>query len=258
MINQDLNNHLHVYRYGRGIKLINPNQHSQDKHYDIGHTLETLLQLPLCIHFTDSNHKIKKINETTASICGFISAEDAIEKSMLSVSEKKSGLQVFENCNKVMTDNKTKIFEVNVIRKDQIINECISIKMPWYNNENKIMGVFGCTIVLGKQSIADSMETIAKFNFLNNSSLNLINIPHSPKMLLPGISIADVYLSKQEVRCLQLLITGKTSKLIGQALQLSARTVEHYLANIKLKLGVKTKAQLIEKVIQEIWPDILN
>ena len=81
-------------------------------------------------------------------------------------------------------------------------------------------------------------------------------IPHS-KNIMPGFHINDVCFSKQEIKCLRLLIAGKTIKLIGQHLSLSPRTVEFYLDNIKRKLNVKTKSELIEKVVQCIWTEIL-
>jgi DNA-binding CsgD family transcriptional regulator len=80
----------------------------------------------------------------------------------------------------------------------------------------------------------------------------LIKQTQSRKEIVPGILIDNIYLSKQEIHCLRHLITGKTFKLIGQALQLSPRTVEHYIENIKRKLNVKTRQELIEKVIQQI------
>jgi DNA-binding CsgD family transcriptional regulator len=40
-------------------------------------------------------------------------------------------------------------------------------------------------------------------------------------------------------------------------MNLSSRTIEHYLDHIKRKLNVKTKSELIEKIIQRIWPEIL-
>ncbi len=56
-------------------------------------------------------------------------------------------------------------------------------------------------------------------------------------------------LTKREIDCLQLLVKGKAAREIGEILNLSKRTVEFYLANIKSKLFVSSKSDLIEKVI---------
>ena len=43
---------------------------------------------------------------------------------------------------------------------------------------------------------------------------------------------------------LPLLIDGKTARQIGETLYLSHRTVEHHIANIYAKLGVRTRAEV--------------
>lgn len=52
-------------------------------------------------------------------------------------------------------------------------------------------------------------------------------------------------LSARELEVLELLRTGKTTKEIAVALQLSARTVDIHRANMKKKLGLRTGAELI-------------
>jgi DNA-binding CsgD family transcriptional regulator len=54
-----------------------------------------------------------------------------------------------------------------------------------------------------------------------------------------------VQLSTQQRRCLMLLAEGKSTKEIAAVLQLSARTVEHYIAKIRHILGCKTSKELI-------------
>ncbi len=51
-------------------------------------------------------------------------------------------------------------------------------------------------------------------------------------------------LSKREQLCITYLTHGYTAIETGQALHLSQRTVEKYIANIKEKLCCKTKIQL--------------
>jgi DNA-binding NarL/FixJ family response regulator len=59
-------------------------------------------------------------------------------------------------------------------------------------------------------------------------------------------SLDDVStLSVRELQVLELLRTGKTTKEIATALDLSARTVDIHRANIKRKLGLRSGAELI-------------
>jgi len=59
-------------------------------------------------------------------------------------------------------------------------------------------------------------------------------------------------LSKRERQCLQLILANKTASEMGDLLNLSSRTVEHYLENAKDKLGVLTRSKLIE-ITQKLY-----
>jgi DNA-binding CsgD family transcriptional regulator len=72
------------------------------------------------------------------------------------------------------------------------------------------------------------------FSFLSLAGLNL-----------PTKS-GNVRLTKREVDCLFHMAQGKISKEIAQALNISTRTVEFYIASIKKKTGLYNKSRLIE------------
>lgn len=63
--------------------------------------------------------------------------------------------------------------------------------------------------------------------------------------------------SNQEKSCIKLILQGKTFKEIGNSLDLSYRTVEHYFENIKNKLNCLTKSEMMEKFQQLKLLDIL-
>lgn len=65
-----------------------------------------------------------------------------------------------------------------------------------------------------------------------------------------GGEYGDLYLTRREMDCILRVVQGKTIITIATELKLSPRTVEFYLKNVKSKLRCRTKAQLIEKVIQ--------
>lgn len=56
----------------------------------------------------------------------------------------------------------------------------------------------------------------------------------------------DIYATKQECLCLDLLSKGLTEKETAAVLNLSVRTVESYLNNLKNKLNCKYKSRLLE------------
>lgn len=52
-------------------------------------------------------------------------------------------------------------------------------------------------------------------------------------------------LSNRELECLFLILRGKTAKQIAEIMDLSKRTVEFYIENIKNKFGCNTKSDLL-------------
>ncbi|USQ13984.1 helix-turn-helix transcriptional regulator [Legionella lytica] len=59
----------------------------------------------------------------------------------------------------------------------------------------------------------------------------------------------NITLTNRECDCLLLTLTGKSAKQVAYQLNISSRTVEEHLNNIKMKFGVFSKTQLIETVI---------
>ncbi len=70
-----------------------------------------------------------------------------------------------------------------------------------------------------------------------------------PKAYPLGEKYGKNYFTRREAQCMMQLLHGKTFKLTAEALNLSPRTVEYYVKNMKDKLGCRTKPQLIERVI---------
>lgn len=55
----------------------------------------------------------------------------------------------------------------------------------------------------------------------------------------------DFLLTNRERDCLKKLLSGKTAKMAAKELNISSRTVESHLGNLKKKLHVRTKYELI-------------
>lgn len=66
-----------------------------------------------------------------------------------------------------------------------------------------------------------------------------------------GNKYPGIYFTKTEVQCLECFIAGFTNRKTAEALNLSDRTVEFYLNNMKEKLTCSTKKQLIEKFLNQ-------
>jgi DNA-binding CsgD family transcriptional regulator len=125
--------------------------------------------------------------------------------------------------------------DLEVIRFQQIkvINEpftsctgakmmAISIKTPLLTATQKVVGVAGISII---QPAGEFLS-----NFANEYSL-----------------------TKKQLDCLLHLVKGRTVKEIAKKLNLSHRTVGHYLDTIKFKMNCECKSEMIEKALRIIY-----
>lgn len=65
-----------------------------------------------------------------------------------------------------------------------------------------------------------------------------------------GNHYPGVYLTRRETQCCLLLLQGLTMLSIADELQLSNRTVEYYISNIKEKLACSRRQDLIAALLQ--------
>lgn len=63
-----------------------------------------------------------------------------------------------------------------------------------------------------------------------------------------GSKYSGTYFTKREADCMFLLLKGKTINSVASILNLSPRTVEYYIKNMKSKLGCRTKFELVDLV----------
>ncbi len=81
-------------------------------------------------------------------------------------------------------------------------------------------------------------------------------IGHSGRAIgIHGVSVLVserclIPLTKQQISCLRLLALGNTYKQIAVELGLSAKTVEHYLDAVKIKLNCESRSDLIMQAIE--------
>jgi DNA-binding NarL/FixJ family response regulator len=82
----------------------------------------------------------------------------------------------------------------------------------------------------------------------------MINTVTHQKMIhgvsIPVSDTCLVFLSTQQSTCLQYFALGFTHKQIGELLEISQKTVEHYLEAVKLKLGCKARSALVMHAVE--------
>lgn len=242
----DASSELQVNRFLNGIKLTKPkiNMDNQNVLQDgvyTGQTVSTLLKFPCSIYFDNVHGSIQQLNEHNVELCGFDSSARAIGKKYFSSFHPQTTHLLLKNDHRVMKTEKMEICEENLHQFDYPIKHALSIKMPWYNNQNKIAGLFGFSIILGKNTLADSLALIAKMGLF---------IPIENLIASIGCEMKGMYLSKQQKLCGQLLLTGISTKEIARRMKLSPRTVESYVDNLKTKFKCHNKTELIIKLYE--------
>lgn len=94
-------------------------------------------------------------------------------------------------------------------------------------------------IVLNTEQISSQVE----LNLLQNKQVKRDLIL---KMLMPK----EQFLSANEIKCVELILEGKTAKEIAKILALSYRTIEDRINALKIKFNAKNKADLIVKLVK--------
>jgi PAS domain S-box-containing protein len=129
----------------------------------------------------------------------------------------------------------------------------LTSKSPLYDVERKIIGILGVSADITE--LKKSEEILNRANDKTKSDerpfrlQDVLKSIKAKKYFLTG-EYEDIYLTKRQAECAYCLANGKTVKETGKLLGLSYRTIEFYLENVKVKLGVNTRSELISKLIE--------
>ncbi|MFI4919338.1 MAG: LuxR C-terminal-related transcriptional regulator [Legionellales bacterium] len=229
----EINEAYYFYQFRNGIKLVRPDEPVV---YAPEHTLADIMKLPFSVYLLNQDGNTMKMNDEGADACGFDSPIQSVGKSLFDVSKEESAQKLIMNCSEVMQSNQVRLFEEINSRKDNLTQQFLSVKTPWYGADNNIIGVCGFSIVLGTHALAEGLSTITQLGLLQ---------PKKPE----NNKLNGITLTRREIECLRLTVKGYTAKKTAKVLQISHRTIEEYLTNIRTKTGIKSKAELIEMAL---------
>tara|TARA_R110000868_G_scaffold272378_1_gene531653 strand:- start:1177 stop:1911 length:735 start_codon:yes stop_codon:yes gene_type:complete len=241
--NNQLKGDLVVVRALNGVKLIQPDAVQKGQ---VSHAINSLEQLPFSVYFLNTEGATQYINHEGARVCGFATPDHSLGKTLLDVTKSESAHRLIQNCSEVIASDLTKIFEEENQRKDDVSLQFLSIKAPWYNEAGQVIGIMGCSIVMGQHPLSESLSMIQGLGLLDVSQQNKEK---------PPVRVNNINLSKREFECLELTVRGYTAKRIAKELAISHRTVEEYITNIRVKAGAESKAALIEMTIENFYLD---
>lgn len=209
-------------------------------------SISSISNLPINTYFVDSDSRFIDVNTGSAEILGAQSIRNILGKPPDYFTHKELGSLVLANNNAVIQSASLKIFEEAGARNDDFPVNALSFKFPWYF-DNKIIGLFGCSIKIDTNSLSDIGNKLA----LITSTGLLGPVKTASTKYLPNSQFGDMYFTKREQTVISHLVRGRTAKEIGELLFISKRTVETHIDHIKSKANCTSKSELIDKLVDQ-------
>jgi len=152
-------------------------------------------------------------NKVTANFFGAEKESDFVGLSLNELSSQEGHTEEWiNNTNVIIKDQVPRAFIECATRKDGATQWFRSYRSPLHGHAGKVLGVHGLSIPVSERSL--------------------------------------IALTKQQTACLRFLALGNTYKQIAIELGLSAKTVEHYLDAVKIKLSCESRSELIMQAIE--------
>ena len=120
----------------------------------------------------------------------------------------------------------------------------IFTKIPMYDKDKKVIGTIyhGANIT---NSISIEIGALLSHYYVEGVKNKLLG----QNNYMPSSKFSDVKLTSRQTEVLFYLLRGKTAKKIALLLNISYRTVEEYLEQLRLKFNASNKNELIEKAM---------
>ena len=182
--------------------------------------LNSILNFPCTIFMKDRNGIYLGGNNYLASILGFKDGASLVGCNDRDLWQPNDLELLLQNDKKVMDQNSPNTFHESGALPDNSIINAISHKAPLLSHKNKTIGIMGMSIIIHKTNPT----------FIHNEN--------------------KFELTNRQINCLYYLALGMTTKLIANKLDLSPRTVEHYIEIIKNKLNCYNRSDLIAKALE--------
>lgn len=216
------------------------------KKQDADFYINLLRQLPGLILVMDKNSKFLYSNKYTAEMFGYLNEEEmiGIDAYGMKCPAVESASDFIKQDKMVMATAK----ELTVLDIHQYANGdnkiLITKKLPYIAEGNIAGSICHCTDIHSatfSKIVAALIQSDQKYysaNHINNRSYMI------------GRSANDV-LTEREMDCVFYLMRGNTMKRIAKYMNISPRTVETHLENIKTKLNCNDKADIVEYCLAE-------
>lgn len=215
---------------------------------------KVFLQLPGAIVWMNLEQKYLGINNTLAGLQGYKINAKAIGKTCFDI--PSPAVELAEHFNKqeklIMNSGNMKQY-FGIIEFSGGKGAFVTLKKPLIDNENNIVGLFVQSIDITSKSLLKTASNFTKLDSLNVKKNKFNQFEYE---ITDNIQSND--LTPRETDCLFFVIRGKTAKEISRFLNISVKTVEHHIENIRQKLNCKNKNEIICKAFQNGFEKIVS
>lgn len=234
----DLNDELMIQRTNQGVTLVRPENSLSKSSIKIG----DLMVMPVHVYFMNLESTLLKFNERGAMTFNLQYANDVLGKTVRYFASKETANNSIFNDHLVATNKTLLIKDELYTRLDEVDFITLTFKFPWYDNRNKLIGIFGFSLLVDNKwgiSLGDSTALILQTGLLATSQLT---------RKIPGVEYNNIYLTQRQKEIIYHMVRGKTAKEIAVILNVSPRTIEHHIENIKIRTNSDSKSELIDKM----------
>lgn len=210
------------------------------QHLGSNFSYENILeQIPSLICVQDIHSKVLYSNSHTAGLFGYPDAS-----SLHGMGPYDMRCPAVESANKFLEQDKyvrqnneaITILDVHVYSDDNL-RILVTKKTPYYVGDKLSGTICQCTEIDNNHILRITKTLIQSDKAFHSNQ--------GDRSYTIGSTLKETSLSKRESDCVFFLIRGKTMKEIAKCLDLSPRTVEAYIVNIKLKWGCTNQKEVI-------------
>lgn len=174
-----------------------------------------LRSLPCAVFTKDQAGRCLTVNKQQTDMAGFANENDMVGKTDYDMPWANVADTIRQADALAIAENKTIVIEEYGTLANGQQGRFLVTKSPLKDDDGNLIGVIGSAV-----NITQQQQSL----FLNDAS--------------------NVYLSKKEIECINWMIKGKSSGEMATILNLSKRTIETHVNNIKRKLNCYKQFQL--------------
>jgi len=193
--------------------------------------------VPASAYCKDKRGKYLEVNDLFLYTNNSTHVSDILGKTDRDMTWQSEASLMMQNDNKIVSSEKSGTFIESAYCFGNTMRYFLSHKLPLLNRSGKKIGTIGTSFLLDDIHIVTGWLKGAGFL-----------IDYDPTKLIYTQKRQE--LTPRQIDCLIYLVKGMTIKQIAKELDLSPKTVEHYLEAIRKKLRCHSRYELITKALQ--------